>query len=90
MFKTTDLGLKTRLWLNSFKIPSVLGVGKYILFADHELEIYSVVGKYVELPEIAKPTKEDVDKWHKVYCDEVVRVYEKYKHLNGGCPLEIW
>lgn len=35
MFKTTDWGLKTRLWLNSFKIPSVLGVGKYVLFADH-------------------------------------------------------
>ena len=47
MFKTTDWGLKTRLWLNRFKLPAVLGVGKYILFADHDLDIYTIVGKSI-------------------------------------------
>lgn len=49
-----------------------------------------MVGKPIQLPQIAQPTKEDVDKWHALYCEEVLRVYKKYQHLNGDCPLEVW
>lgn len=38
-----------------------------------------VRGKLLGLPHIPEPTDEDVNKWHKVYVDEVVRIFEKYK-----------
>lgn len=67
MFKTTDFGLQTRIWLNKYKIPSALSLGKFIFFADYDLDIYNIIGKPIKLPEIKKPSNEDVDKWHKIY-----------------------
>lgn len=58
MFRTFDFGLKIRLWLNKFKIPSALVIGKYIFFADHELDIYNIIGKAIKLPEIKNPSRD--------------------------------
>ena len=42
-----------------------------------------VRGRPLGLPHIEKPTQEDIDKWHKIYCDEVERIYYKYREK---CP----
>jgi hypothetical protein len=31
------------------------------------------------MPQIANPTQEEIDKWHAKYCDEVTRLFNKYK-----------
>lgn len=90
MYKTTDWALETRMKMNKYKIPSALPIGKYVFFADHHLEIYNIIGKPIKLPEIKHPTKEDVNKWHQTYMEEMIRLYQKYQHLNGNCPLEVY
>mmetsp|Transcript_18184 Transcript_18184/g.28268 ORF Transcript_18184/g.28268 Transcript_18184/m.28268 type:complete len:329 (+) Transcript_18184:208-1194(+) len=42
-------------------------------------KVMYVRGTPLGLPHIPEPTDEDIDKWHKVYCDEVRRIYEKYR-----------
>ena len=36
-------------------------------------------GRPLGLPEIKEPSQDDIDKWHKLYCNEVRRLYEKYQ-----------
>lgn len=42
-------------------------------------KVMYVRGAPLGLPHIPEPTDEDVEKWHNVYCDEVRRIYEKYR-----------
>ena len=37
----------------------------------------------IDLPKIDEPTKEDVDKWHKVYCDALQALFDKHKAEAG-------
>jgi len=37
-----------------------------------------VRGLVLDMPKIAEPTQEDIDKYHQLYIDEVKRIYEKY------------
>lgn len=39
-------------------------------------------GKPIGLPHIASPTEEDVDKWHAVYCERLVELFDRYKGSN--------
>jgi len=41
--------------------------------------LHSVVGEAIQLPKIANPSKEDVAKWHGVYVDALVRLFDRYK-----------
>ncbi|GMI55323.1 hypothetical protein ScalyP_jg11705 [Parmales sp. scaly parma] len=36
-------------------------------------------GKMVHVPKIEEPTQADIDKYHKLYVDEVTRIYTKYQ-----------
>jgi hypothetical protein len=38
-----------------------------------------VSGQPLGMPHIRQPTQEDIDVWHKKYCDEVTRLFNTYK-----------
>jgi hypothetical protein len=45
MFKTTDFALKFRLLLNKLKMPAAAFFGRFGMFPDHNLDIYTIIGK---------------------------------------------
>eukprot|EP00585_Thalassiosira_rotula_P011848 CAMPEP_0196160126 /NCGR_PEP_ID=MMETSP0910-20130528/46668_1 /TAXON_ID=49265 /ORGANISM="Thalassiosira rotula, Strain GSO102" /LENGTH=298 /DNA_ID=CAMNT_0041425051 /DNA_START=54 /DNA_END=951 /DNA_ORIENTATION=+ len=53
--------------------------GKWYLPIPRDEKLLYVVGKPLGLPHIVEPTQEDIDKWHKVYCDQVRDIFEMYK-----------
>ena len=42
--------------------------------------ITTVVGEPIDCPKIAKPTQEDIDKYHDLYCRGLTHVYDKHKN----------
>lgn len=52
-----------------------------ILFGFPLLKCLYVRGLPLNLPHIPNPTDEDINKWHAMYCNEVRRLFEKYKDL---------
>jgi 2-acylglycerol O-acyltransferase 2 len=53
--------------------------GSYGLPIPRPNKILYVRGRPLGFPKIDNPTQEDIDKWHKVYVDEVVRIFETYR-----------
>ena len=43
----------------------------------------TVVGAAIDVPKIEKPTQEDIDHWHKVYLDELIKLFESHKEQFG-------
>jgi len=46
------------------------------------LKIVGVFGRPLGLPHIENPTNEEVDKYHNLYVNEVIRIFETYKVTN--------
>lgn len=84
MFHCVTMFEKFRLFLNSFKIPAVIFWGKYGLFPNPNLKLYTVIGKKIELPFIKEPSKEDIDKYHGLYVQELENIFNKHKNNFGG------
>jgi len=87
--------LNFRLWLNKFGIPAVVifGFPLFPLFPRPQARLVTYIGKAIEFPLIAEPTKEQVKEWHKVYVDALVQVFEQNKREAGlpeSAKLEIW
>lgn len=53
--------------------------GKYYLPIPRPDKLLYVRGKPLGLPHIPEPTKEDVEKWHSIYCKEVTRLFNENK-----------
>ena len=83
-----------RLWINSFKIPAILFMGKYGFLPHSNLDMVTVVGKGIVFPKIEQPTSEDIDKWHTLYISKIEELFSKYKgqyaHNGEEAQLEIW
>jgi len=47
------------------------------------VQINTVVAEPIALPLIAEPTAADVAKWHGVYMDTLVRIFEAHKGRFG-------
>jgi len=82
---TIKIWPKLMLWLNKFKIPGVVFVGKFFFLPNPDLDMYVVIGKPLELPHIENPTKDDVNKYHKLYMEKMTELFNKYK---GRCAKE--
>lgn len=54
--------------------------GKYGLPIPRDDKLVYVIGKAISIPKIAEPTQEDIDKYHGIYCQEIQRIFEQYKH----------
>ena len=87
------------LWLNKFNIPTTFFTGSFLFFPNANIDLVVVVGKAFELPLIPEPTKDDVNKYHALFIEQVTILFEKYKsnynmnyytHLSSkSIPLEI-
>ena len=73
-----------RLFLNKIKMPGTVFIGKYGIFPRRDIGWHTVIGKGIQCPKIEHPTVEDVDKFHKLYIDELLRVFDKYRDQLGG------
>ncbi|XP_065225551.1 diacylglycerol O-acyltransferase 2-like isoform X2 [Planococcus citri] len=45
----------------------------------YQRQVTTVVGKPIPVPKVEEPTKELVDKYHKIFVQELVHLFEKYK-----------
>lgn len=84
-FRTCDWFLKTRLWLNSFKIPGVIAWGESLIpiLPRRDVRLFTVFGEPIEMPIIPEPTATDVDLWHGKYITELVALFDKHKGAAG-------
>ncbi|KAH9189055.1 hypothetical protein AeNC1_008976 [Aphanomyces euteiches] len=77
-----------RLFLNRYKIPAVVFWGRwwcpYMPYNNSKL--VTVVGKPIQLPQIAKPTKEDVDKYHNLYMESLQALFDEFKGQYAADP----
>lgn len=81
---------KLRIFMNKIKLPGVFFLGQYLMFPFRDVDICTVVGKSISLPQIDNPTKEDVKKYHSVYIDALKDLFNRYKHQFGASQnLEI-
>jgi len=88
-------GLKFRLWLNSWKIPGVIPLGRWPflpLLPRKDSFVHIVIGSPLQLPQKDNPSREDVDIHHKIYMNKLKSLYEELvPHLDPEAgPLEIW
>eukprot|EP00930_Biecheleria_cincta_P030747 TRINITY_DN21303_c1_g1_i1.p1 TRINITY_DN21303_c1_g1~~TRINITY_DN21303_c1_g1_i1.p1 ORF type:complete len:380 (+),score=45.25 TRINITY_DN21303_c1_g1_i1:27-1142(+) len=76
-----------RLKINKYKIPTVAFFGNPLLgfLPRPAAAILTYVGDPIECPKIHDPTPGDVDKWHKVYVDALVALFEA-KKAEAGRP----
>jgi len=81
---------KLRLLFNKFKVPGVIFYSKYLFFPDWNVDLFVVIGKPIQLPQISKPTQQEIDYYHKMYIDSVCNLYNKYKkQLECADELEV-
>lgn len=86
--------IEWRFWLNKHRIPTIFFMGKFGILPDNNIDVSVVVGKPFKLPLIEKPTKVDVDKWHNVYIENMVELFEKnkekYAYKGKDAVLELY
>jgi len=86
-YKTSDIFMKFRIWLNKFKIPTIIFWTNFpLLLPDPNIEIYVVIGKAMQCPKIQNPTGADVDHYHNLYIDHLVSFFNRNvgKYDPGG------
>ena len=95
-FWTLDIFPKSIAFqLNKWHIPTCIFTGKYFSFMpDWDMDFHVVVGKNIKLPQIASPTKEEVDKYHAVFIAAYQELFdankEKYAATGKNAVLEIY
>jgi len=65
-----------------FSMPLFVGRGIFQYdfgFLPKRRQMVSVVGTPVDLPKIEHPTQEDIDKYHKLYMERLVELFDKFK-----------
>jgi hypothetical protein len=68
------------LFLNKWKLPAVVFVGKWLMFMpEDQLDMVTVVGRALQLPLIEQPCHEDIDHWHGRYMEELQSVFDRNK-----------
>mmetsp|Transcript_86096 Transcript_86096/g.240934 ORF Transcript_86096/g.240934 Transcript_86096/m.240934 type:complete len:365 (-) Transcript_86096:120-1214(-) len=83
---TTFTGFKElRLKICAKGIPAVSFFGFPLMpfLPKPDIRLVTYVSEAIKLPKIEEPTTEDVLKWHKVYCDTLVKMFESGKKAEG-------
>lgn len=60
-------------------MPGVLFWSKYGPLPDPNHELFIIVGKPLQLPELKNPTHEEIDHWHQRYVEELLAMYDRHK-----------
>mmetsp|Transcript_55862 Transcript_55862/g.155754 ORF Transcript_55862/g.155754 Transcript_55862/m.155754 type:complete len:373 (+) Transcript_55862:98-1216(+) len=94
-YRTFTGFVRFRLWLNKFGVPAVIffGFPWLPLLPRPQAELTTCVGKAIQMPRIAEPSKEDVEKWHRAYCDALEAVFHENKEAAGlpkSATLDVW
>lgn len=72
------------LFLNKFKMPGLMAYSKNGFIPNEDVVLWTIVGKGIKMPVIPNPTQEQVDKYHKIYVDKLVELYDRWKTKCGG------
>ena len=71
------------MWLNQFKIPTCIFLAKYGLWPTNDVDLLIVIGKGMRFPKIENASSEDVDKYHKMYINELCDMFDRHKGKLG-------
>jgi len=88
-------GLQFRLWLNSWKIPGVIPLGRWPflpLLPRDDSFVHIVIGAPMTLPHKEQASREEVNFYHELYITKLKAFYEDLApdlDPKAG-PLEIW
>ena len=72
------------LFLNKFKMPGLMAYTKNGLLPNDDVKLFTVVGKGIKMPCCPNPTAEMVDKYHRIYMEKLVELYDRWKGACGG------
>lgn len=93
-FWTLDHFTKFRLFLNKLKMPAVIFSSIFGPFLPPKMEVISVVGKAIrsqkEWAGEYDPTGEEINEIHSQYKEEIERLYDKHKEINGYVPMKFY
>lgn len=89
-FHTMHYFLEWRMLLSKFKVPAVLfwGCLRCFFMPRQSVNVTTVVGKAIQMPKIENPTKDDVGKYHTIYIDTLVDLFERNKHKYAIDPTQ--
>ena len=79
IFYTMERFEKFRLLLNKLKLVGVIFWSRFGIIPECKNEVHTVVGKGIQMPEIAEPTDQDVDKYHAMFVEGLKEVYNNHK-----------
>jgi len=91
-YYNAQFAMSFRLKLNEYKIPSVIPSGWFWFpLLPNRVPLMNVVGAPVKFPQITKPTKEEVARYHSEYCDALKSLYDRWKpvYYNDLTPDEL-
>ncbi|XP_050520821.1 2-acylglycerol O-acyltransferase 2-A-like [Daktulosphaira vitifoliae] len=75
-----DKALKLVKWKAGRLVPVGRGLFQYSFgIVPRRHPIFTVVGKPIDVPKIPNPTAEDIDKYHKIFVDELTKLFEEHK-----------
>lgn len=77
------------LRLNQYKFPTVCFIGKFGLMPSPDQHLVTVIGAPLQLPQIDKPTKEDIEKYHQLYCKALLALFDKHKAKYGAADKQL-
>ncbi|TFJ83941.1 hypothetical protein NSK_005036 [Nannochloropsis salina CCMP1776] len=92
LYHTITWGRKLRLALfKRFKIPLFFARGRWFfpLLPERATPLNAVVGNPIDLPRIADPTQEDIDKFHAIYIEKLTDLFERNKAAFGYPDREL-
>ena len=70
--------------LAEYNIPPVLFLGQYLgVLPYSEINVDVVVGRAIKMPKIDNPSKEDVEKYHAVYVEALLALFDEWKVKFG-------
>ena len=66
------------------KCPSALFFGILMFIPFYNVDLITVIGGKLDLPQISNPTDQDITKYHNLYMEHLNTVYNKHKKSYGG------
>ncbi|NP_001155383.1 diacylglycerol o-acyltransferase-like [Acyrthosiphon pisum] len=85
-----DKVLKLIKWKSGNKVPVGRGFFQYSFgIVPRRHPIVTVVGKPIDVPKIVKPEKEDIEKYHQIFIDELTKLFEEHKTKYSKHPDEM-
>lgn len=85
-----DKVLKFIKWKSGNKVPVGRGFFQYSFgIVPRRHPVVTVVGKPIDIPKIVKPEVEDIEKYHRIFIDELTKLFEEHKTKYSKHPDEM-